>query len=433
MKTPKSHLSLLAMVLVCSGLHAQYSLQSTLLRDHVWSQVNQPANIVEGEYGNFRYGGQAGLWFGNTHAPIEGIFDENGYIQEETKDRLIGDLRAKEDLSAGYHLGLAAVNVKLGEQTVGFYLDEYYGAYARFNEPNTLGLALKGNGPYAGDTVSDEGIKAKLYHVRELSVGTGWKWDKLSVGGRLRLKQGIRMADLRHLSYSLFTETNGTQVHVDAEYDLYTTPKIGSPGLLAFQGFGAGLDLGMRYAISEQLDMDLAVIDLGFTSWNTNHMSDHVEVQWEGISVVSLFADSVSDIIADQVDSIKAVLLPDTVVERALVLAPVSVRANVAFHLNENARLSGSIVYYPLPNGPRTRLPLIGVSYQHTLVEGLTLGANAYGLGLDTYGFGILANYQFSIGSVSFDLLAGSDNLLGWVAPSIGRGLNAYAGIGVGF
>lgn len=181
MSKAKMHLSLLAMVLLMGSLRAQYNIQSTLLRDHVWSQANQPANIVEGDFEKFRYGAQGSFWFGNSHAPLDGIFAEGGYITDAVKDRLLGDLKAKEDISAGYHLGLAAVNVKFGEQRVGFYLDDYASVYTRFNNPNTLGLVLKGNGPYAGDTVSDRDISGKLLRTRELSVGTGWKWDKLSL------------------------------------------------------------------------------------------------------------------------------------------------------------------------------------------------------------------------------------------------------------
>jgi hypothetical protein len=433
-KTAKSALSLLALVLVFGGVQAQYGLQSTLLKDHVWSQTLQPANIVEGDYTKFRYGGQAGFWLGNTHAPLDGIFNaEGGFITEEVKDRLLGDLKANEDLAAGYHLGLAAVNVKFGEQAVGFYLDEYNNAYVRFNNPNTLGLALKGNGAYAGDTVSDSGIQGKVYRVRELGVGTGWKWDKLSFGARLRLKQGIRMADLANLDYALYTDSQGTEVAVAANYDLYTTPKLGNTGLFAFQGFGAGIDLGVRYEVSEKLDLDLAVNDIGFTSWQTHHMNETVNVNWEGVSVVSLFSDSISAELEEQVDSIKALLLPDTTDESRLVLAPTMVRASATFHLTEKAHLSGTVVWCPLPTGARTRLPLISVAYQHEVINGLTLGANAYGLGLDTYGFGAMANYRFAMGSASFDLLLGSDNVLGFIAPTIGRGMSAYAGIGVGF
>jgi hypothetical protein len=433
-KTAQTALGLLALVLAFGGAKAQFGLQSTLLKDHVWSQAYQPANIVEGEYEKFRYGGQAGFWLGNTHAPLDGIFNaEGGYITEEVKDRILGDLKANEDLAAGYHLGLAAVNVKFGEQAVGFYVDEYSSAYVRFNNPNTLGLALKGNGAYAGDTVSDSGIQGKLYRVRELGVGTGWKWDKLSFGARLRLKQGIRMADLENLDYALYTDSLGTQVAVAANYDLYTTPMLGNTGLFAFQGFGAGVDLGVRYNVSEKLDLDLAVNDIGFTSWQTHHMNENVDIHWEGVSVVSLFADSISAELEEQVDSIKALLLPDTTDERRMVLAPAMVRATATFNLSEKAHLSGTVVWCPLPTGPRTRLPLVSVAYQHEVVTGLTLGANAYGLGLDTYGFGAMANYRFAVGSASFDVMAGSDNVLGFLVPTVGRGMSLYAGVGVGF
>ncbi|MBL0015704.1 MAG: hypothetical protein IPP17_04520 [Bacteroidetes bacterium] len=316
---------------------------------------------------------------------------------------------------------------------LGIYLDEYNTAYFRFNEPKTLGLILKGNGPYAGDTVSDNGIRGNIARVRELAVGTGWKWDKLSFGARIRLKQGIRMANLNHLNYSLFTETNGTQVQLAADYDLVLTPKLAKTGLFAFQGFGAGVDLGMRYELSEKLDFDLAVTDLGFTSWKTNQLADDVNVNWEGFSVTSLFMDSVSVIIQDQVDSIKDVLLPDTIVGRTMLMAPMSIRASATFHLTEQANLSGTILWNPIASGAPTRLPLISVAYQHEVIEGLTVGGNVYGVGLDTYGFGVMANYQFTVGSASFDILAGSDNLLGLVVPSIGRGMSVYGGVGVGF
>jgi hypothetical protein len=433
MKTAKLHLSLLALVLLFGNLQAQSNLQSTLLRDHVWSQAQQPANIVEGEFESFRYGGQGSFWMGNTHAPLEGIFVEGGFITDTVKARLIGDLKAKEDISAGYHLGLVAVNFKLGEQRLGIYLDDYLSVYARFNNPHTLGLILRGNGAYAGDTVSDQDISAKYLRTRELGIGTGWKWDKLSFGVRLRLKQGIKMADLDHLNYSLYTEANGTQVHAQADYDLFTTKKLGKTGIFTFQGFGAGVDLGMRYQLSEKLEIDIAANDIGFTSWATQNMNDTVDVQWEGISVPSLLQDSVSELIDEQVDSVKALLLPDTVEGRHLLLAPLALRAHATFHISEKASLAGSVVWYPLAVGQHTRLPLVGLTYQHEVIEGLTLGAAAYGLGLDSYGFGAMANYQFTIGSATFDIMAGSDNVLGFLVPSIGRGMNAFGGVGVAF
>jgi Family of unknown function (DUF5723) len=433
MKIAKLHLSLVALVLLFGGLRAQYGLQSTLLRDRIWSQAAQPANLMEGDLGQFRFGAQGSFWLGNSHAPLAGVFAENGYITQAVKDRLVGDLKAKEDISAGYHLNLASVNVHLGSQRFGFYLDEYASIYTRFNNPNTLGLVLKGNGAYAGDTVSDQGISAKFLRTRDLSIGTGWKTDKLSIGLRLRLKQGIKMADLDHLNYSLYTAPNGTQVNVQAGYDLFVTPKIGKVGLFEFQGYGAGIDLGMRYMVSEKLDIDFAANDIGFTSWTTNNIADSVNVAWDGISIASLLQDSISPIIDHQVDSLKNLLLPDTVEARRIVYSPLSIRANATWHISEKASLSGTVVWYPLAVGQRSRLPLIGVAYQHVVVPGLTLGANAYGLGLDAYGFGAMASYRLNVGSASIDLLAGSDNLLGLVVPSIGRGMNAYAGVGVSF
>ncbi len=433
MRKAKMHLSLLALVLLFGNLSAQYGLQSTLLRDHVWSQASQPANIVEGDFEKFRYGAQGSFWLGNTHAPLAGIFADSGYITEAVKDRLIGDLKPNENISGGYHLNLASVNLKFGEQRFGFYLDEYASIYARFNNPHTLGLVLKGNGAYAGDTVSDQNMSAKFLRTRELGIGTGWKWDKFSLGVRLRLKQGIKMADLSFLNYSLYTAPNGTQVHAQADYDVYLTKKLGKTKLFEFQGYGFGVDVGARYAFSDKFDVDVAANDVGFTSWATNNINDTVDVNWEGITIASLLQDSISAIVDQQVDSIKGLLLPDTTDARRMVYSPMQVRAAATFHFNEKASLSAQVVWYPLAVGAHSRLPLIGLTYQHEVVQGLTLGANAYGLGLDSYGVGALADYRFTIGSATFDVMAGSDNVLGWIAPTIGRGMNVFAGVGVGF
>jgi hypothetical protein len=433
MKITKLHLCLLALVLMVGSLRAQYSVQSTLLRDHIWSQAAQPANLMAGDDFKFKFGAQGNFWLGNTHAPLAGIFAENGYITNDVKNRLLGDLKAKEDVSAGYQINLASVNFNIGSQRVGIYLDDNLSVYTRFNNPHTLGLILKGNGPYAGDTVSDKDISAKLYRTRELSFGTGWRTEKLSIGVRLRLKQGLKMADLEHLNYSLYTAPNGIQVNAQADYNLFVTPKLGKTGLFAFQGYGAGIDLGIQYRISDKFDIDFAANDIGFTSWKTNNIADIVDVNWEGISVANLLQDSVSEVANHQIDSIKQLILPDTIEANHMVYSPLSVRANATFHISEKASLSGSVIWYPLAIGQKSRLPMVGVTYQHEVVTGLTLGANAYGMGLDSYGFGLLANYRFSVGSAGFDLMAGSDNLLGLVTPTIGRGMNAYAGVGVSF
>ncbi|MFM2377129.1 MAG: hypothetical protein RLZZ165_2226 [Bacteroidota bacterium] len=422
------------MVLACGSLPAQFDLQGTLLGDRIWSQRGQPANIMEGTFGTFRYGGSIGGYLGNTHATLKGVFAENGYIEEATKDRLVDAIRKREDVGAGYRLGLAAVNFMIGGQRVGVYVDDELSLYARFNAPGTLGLLLRGNGAYAGDTVRDAGIMAKMLRTRELSLGTGWKWGKLGLGVRLRLKQGIKMLHLADLNYSLYTSPPGTLIHAAGNYDLTASPSLGKAGLFQFQGFGAGLDLGMRYALGEKVEIDAAITDLGMTFWkNCNRIQHSVNASWEGFSIGSLLQDSLSPQMQHLADSIRGILLPDTVQASRTVYSPAVIRGNVTFHLPGTARLSGSVVYSPLAAGARTRRPMIGVTYQQEVVKGLTLGANVYGMGLDSYGFGAMGAYRVAVGGAALDVLLGSDNLAGLVAPALGRGMNLYAGIGVGF
>ena len=417
------------------GVKAQYGLQVGLLSDHIWSQRYQPAHIVNGDYTKFRYGGQASLWFGNTHAGMKGIFDENGFIKPETKDRLISEIKANEIVGGGYHLGLAAVNVRFADSSSwGFYLDEYLAVSTGFNNANTIGLILKGNAPYAGQTVADQDIFANLYQVRELGVGTGWKLnDQMKLGVRLRLLQGVRMLDLKRLNYSLFTETSGTQIALNADYDLLTSQQIGTVGLFDFQGFGFAADVGMTYAIGEKLELSAAINDIGATFWQANQITDQIDIDWEGVFVTSIFEDSVPEILEQEVDSLSELIFPDTVEASHTLMAPLSIRIGATYNIGTNGQVSGTLVYNPIKTGAYARLPIFSVAYQHQVIPGLTLGANAYGGGLDSFGFGAMANYRFKIGTVAIDLLAGGDNWLGMLAGSFGRGFNVYGGIGVGF
>lgn len=438
MRNPKLLLTLLsiAFVQVLSGtsLFGQHGLQRSRLSRSIWSQQWQPANLIYGDSLQFRYGGDAALWFGNAHASIQGVFAENGFITEEVKDRLVDELRAGEVISAGYDIGLASVNVRIKNRTWGFYLRQHRSGLAGFDNPNTLGLILKGNGPYAGETISDPDIFAKILNYRSLGVGTAFDFDKIKLGVRLNLLEGRRMLDLDRMSYSLFTSANGTELDLSASFDLYGTPTQSNLELFEFQGLGASLDAGLIYQVNEKLQIDFALVNLGYLNWTSNNLLHDVNIEdWEGVFVTNIFEDSIPALVEQEVDSLEQLIFPDTVAGNHGFLTPMSIRLGGTYRLGTNNQIGCLIVYSPIRQGAHTRLPLTSVIYQHQVIPGLQLGANAYFGGSDTFGFGAMANYGFTVGSANFDVLLGSDNVLGFALTSVGRGFNIYGGLGVGF
>lgn len=411
--------------------HAQFGLQVGQMSSTVWSQRFQPAAIAAGEFEKFRYAAFGEGYFGNTDCSIAGVFAENGYITETTKDRLLGDIKGDMQISAGYALDIASVNVKLGKTVLAFNAGTMLNANAHISNGNTLGLLLKGNKAYAGQTVTDNDLWGNLSQTRRIGVGAGWDFDKLKVGARLNFIQGVQNFNLEKSSLSLFTETDGTEVTLDADYQLNTT--LARQGFFQFNGMGASLDAGVTYNINEKLLVEAAVNGLGMMNWKGNQIADEVSVQWDGISIASLLQDSLPEVIQHQVDSIKELIFPDTVEGKWSHGTPMQIRAGARYAIGENGVVGLTIVYAPGISGPQTPFPVIAASYQHEVVTGLVFGGNAYYGGYDAFGFGAMGKYTIVAGPTRINVLLGSDNVLGFIASNIGRGFSAYGGVGVDF
>lgn len=421
-------------LLLCTDVAwAQFGLQTGLLRDRVWSQTYNPANLAFTEYETFQFGCRADGWFGNNHAAIEGIFAENNTITTATANRLVSELGSNNVLNAGYSWDLASVNIKLGEQKWGFYLGQGLSVTAGFDEPRTLGLVLNGNGPYAGDTIVDSDVFGNLQQWRSIGAGTSFDLgEKLKLGVRLNLLQGSRLFNLENTNYQFYTSENGTLLDLDANYTFYNTPDFGTTGTFDFNGFGASVSAGIVAELNEKMSLEASLTDLGMISWTTDKNSRVVQLEdFEGIVINSILTDSLDGLLDDQVDSLTNIVIPDSTRENYTSLTPVRIRLGWNYQLGTDGLLSATVIYNPLKQGTYTPLPLIGVTYQHQVIEGLTFGANAYYGGYDAYGFGLMGTYRIDAGKAKIDILVGSDNLIGLLLPSAGRGMNLYGGVGL--
>lgn len=372
---------------------------------------------------------------GNSSATLQGIFVEGNTISDETSIRLVSEMAESNNrFNGGFNLDLAQVSAELGGRKYSFHLREQFSLTAGFDNPLTLGLLLRGNGPYVGQTISDEGIDASLYNARGLGANTVFDFgENIHFGVGLTLLQGRRYFEVERATYSVFTSTNGTQVDLNADYAFRNSVNFADPGLFGFAGFGASVEAGLVYEINEKMTLGAALTDLGAISWNTDKFERVVELNdFEGIFIENLLEDSLQPFIDAEVDSLTNLVEPDSSRESYLTATPARLRVDYTYQLGENNSISGSVIYAPFQRGAYTPLPLVNVTYQHEVIDGLTFGANAYGGGYDVYGLGLMGNYRFAAGPTRIDILLGSDNVIGWLAPSAARGLSVYAGVGVG-
>lgn len=412
---------------------AQFGLQTGLLRDRTWSQTYNPANLSFTEFETFQFGSRAAGWFGNNNATIEGVFAENNTITRATADRLVSELGEKNVFNAGYSWDLAMVNAKFGDRKWGFYLSQGLSATAGFNEPKTLGLVLSGNGPYAGDTISESELYGNFQQWRSIGAGTSFDLgEKLKLGVRLNVLQGSRLFNLEETDYSLYTSANGTQLDLNANYTFYNTPDFGTSKLLDFNGIGASVNAGIVAELNEKMTIEASLTDLGMIAWTTDKNTRSVRLEgFEGIVINSILTDSLDGLIEDEIDSLTNLIIPDSSRESYTTLTPMKIRLGWSYLLGEDGLLNVTIVYNPLRQGTYTPIPLLSVAYQHEVMEGLKIGANAYRGGFDTFGFGLMGTYRIDAGKAKIDILVGSDNITGLLLPSMGNGMNLYGGVGL--
>lgn len=433
--------------LVAGSTFSQHGLGLALMSNNVLSQKYQPANILETKVSKvyyslvldsdstyFKYAADFSGWAGSNQTTFDGVFGENGYIPVEVRERIAADLGNGGKFGGGLNLGYVNLNVKINERQFGFFLDENITGNVRLNNGKTAGLALLGNKPYLGETITDENIQANFQRTRSLGVGTGWDFldnQKLKIGVRAKIYQGVQFNQLNDLDYSLFTEENGIRVDINSNFDYIQSDNDKAINMFTFQGIGAGADFGIIYEIDTGIQISASILDAGVMFWNAEQYQNDFEVSWEGLDIGSLIGGNLAN--TDSIiDSLTNIVLPDS--SEISYIAPTGTRVSLAaeFDLNKKMKLGAQIWYSPLLNGPYTPLPILNVSYLCKLHSRFQIGVNAYGGGMEMYGFGAVANGNFHIKATRFDLTVGSDNLAGIVAPSFGRGFNVFAGIGVG-
>ena len=174
---------------------------------------------------------------------------------------------------------------------------------ARFNteihySKDFLGFFVNGNGHYMGtDNPADFsiGVDANLY--TELSIGAQYDInDKLTVGIRPKLLNGIANASVNDDGTMIYTDPNTYEIIANADInikmssivekdihrisevtDVFDMDSISISELFNFKSnLGFGIDLGASYKISDNIGVALGVYDLGFIKWtNTREKHNH--------------------------------------------------------------------------------------------------------------------------------------------------------------
>ncbi len=178
------------------------------------------------------------------------------------------------------------------------------------NYPKNLAeFITNGNAQFIGQTVEiGPDVQVSTYH--ETSLGLGYQLnEQISIGGRLKLLNGIFDLSTTRTSLQVTTDSEIYQTILNADY------VFNSSGFLEYDGFdnfdvnddlgdlvlnnlfgsntSLGVDLGIHFDV-EKFDLAISVLDLGELSWETDVFNYAIQgiYEYEGLDITEVLFDN---------------------------------------------------------------------------------------------------------------------------------------------
>lgn len=272
-----------------------YFMEGTTFR----SQFN-PAFAPTQGYVNFPLVGLGGI-----NVNLDGTLSVGDVIKRRPDGKLAtilsGAFSQAEALS-GISKGLNSLNANTNINLIGF------GNYTK-NHKNFWSVGINMHVEAAGDIPYDvfllakEFDQSKKYDFSKLNVfaqsyiDLGFNYsmpvtDKLYVGARAKFLVGLARANARIPDYTLDLNEDNWRFSAQVEGDIYMKgvemPEGGTIDELNVNtkktgpaGYGFAIDLGATYDVLENLQVSLAVNDIGFISWGSG---SHLALDEEGLN-----------------------------------------------------------------------------------------------------------------------------------------------------
>jgi len=417
---PASFLFTVLILSYCPYCLGQYGLSMGADISLPASQWFQPAAIAWQDYERLQVSTSGELWLSNNQFTIGSFIRGGNFITEATKNDIIGKLRDDNRYQQGYSLA-GLINFQTGTQKwlLSFsYQDPFY---IQADDSVTAGLIFRGNAPYAGMEISDNNVAIRSSAYAMIGLGTAWELGDWTLGIHPKFVWGRRADIIDELSYTLFTADNGSLISLQADYDSFAT-------LQGDRGWGLALDAGAMYQSQNGMLWEVAFRNLGWMQWDGSQSNNSVDVDYEGVVWDNFIQDGSSTSNLALGDTLQTLFFPDSVRATYNLPTPGIAMAGLRYPLNEREMIFSSVQLGLTRMPPTTQFPLLHVGYQRKIGNNLTLGAHAYGGGMDLYGIGIYGKIELGP-KTRWGLFYTMDNALGLLIPEISQGLSLRGGL----
>jgi hypothetical protein len=208
-----------------------------------------------------------------------------------------------------------AFQIRKGQNMFSFNITEQVNS--RISYPgNFVSLFIHGNTRYLGQELDLSGFGLNFTHYREYGMGFARDFGRFTLGGRLKVLQGItNLSTTQSKMYLNSNEDNfATELVLDMEFNssllpIFSELDMSQPTNLAganidplkndpfstamanfvtnFNNLGVALDMGATYAVDSRLNLSASLINLGFIGWRSTltNVKYQSSFEFDGIDV----------------------------------------------------------------------------------------------------------------------------------------------------
>ena len=290
----------------------------------------------------------------------------------DDKDELL--LNARNQL---FYLGF---KVGKNKNIFAYIGDEIVGDLGLKLSGNLVDYITQGNAQFLNRQMNfnDQRLNVSVYNSFYLGASSNVT-EKLNIGTRIKLLNGIANVNTEDLNLSLYTDSTSIpifQTTMLADYNIMTSGLNSSSDPILNSGFA--FDIGASYKYNKKFEFSFAINDLGSINWaeeNNEFYSTEGEAEFviDGLIQSSSGDEDLEAQLEDILDSLARTMEPITTSGSYKTKLNSSVFLGVAYTLNKQH--SFSLLFHTRKNLD-SRLNVINLGYQYQVAESLQLLAS---------------------------------------------------------
>lgn len=354
--------------------------------------------------------------------------------------RLIDNLSDKNYLSLVAQTDILSFGFKIGERSTLFVNVTEKMSFKLLYPKDLVQFIDQGNSGFNDNTANFEGLGINFTHYRSYGVGLNRTFmdERLILGARLNYLYGMENVDSKKTEITLFTDPESYEINAKGDIRYNTSgvnDSIGNIGdyLFSKNNHGASIDLSGSYQLTEKLNINASLIDLGFISWKEgtkNYVNEGGEFNFSGIDIDEFILNDVDsngnnsfDRVIDSLEEAFG-LKEETANYTSSLTSRVYIGAT--YQLSEKALLGGLV---QTEFFKKKINPSLTLSYNHKF--GKLIHATASYTIINNSFNNLGGGFTFNPGPIQLYVIA--DNILGAFQPQNARHMQLRAGVNLIF